>query len=100
MTTRMPTLKPLKRKPVPPDVCRLSLAIRGEVYGVRCLQPDPAAGLSRLVRLRREGSEAHYVARAEDGSVACDCGDFEFRRAGIDPAGCKHIRACRAAGLI
>jgi hypothetical protein len=25
---------------------------------------------------------------------------FVFRRDGIDPAGCKHVKACRATGLI
>ena len=30
----------------------------------------------------------------------CDCPDFIFRRDGIDPTGCKHVKALIAQGLI
>ena len=30
----------------------------------------------------------------------CDCPDFTFKREGIDPEGCKHIKALVACGLI
>lgn len=31
---------------------------------------------------------------------SCDCADFTYRREGIDPKGCKHIRALRAYRLM
>lgn len=32
--------------------------------------------------------------------ATCDCPDFVCRRAGLDAAGCKHVKALKAAGLI
>lgn len=25
----------------------------------------------------------------------CDCGNYEWKRAGVDPQGCKHVKAIR-----
>ncbi len=30
----------------------------------------------------------------------CDCPDYIFRRDGLDPSGCKHIKALVGSGLI
>jgi hypothetical protein len=90
------TSKPRKpSKPQAPDVCRLSLFIRGEAYAVRILTTQPRAGVVRLVRLRKADSTAYHVARAADGSTHCDCADATFRE-----RECKHQRATAAVGLI
>ena len=39
------------------------------------------------------------MAETVQGAV-CDCPDFVFRRDGLDPKGCLHIRAMRAVGLL
>ncbi len=44
-------------------------------------------------------SDVFDVAETVHGAV-CDCPDFVFRRDGLDPAGCLHIRAMRAVGLL
>jgi hypothetical protein len=55
---------------------------------------------SRLFRLHKGDTPARYVvAETPDGAV-CDCPDFTFHREGIDPDGCKHIKAMVAVGLI
>ena len=89
-----------KAKHAPPDTCRLTLTIRGVAYAVRVLKADPGAEVARLVRLRRAGDRpaTYHVARTVHGAT-CDCGDQTFRHEGRETA-CKHIRACRALGLL
>lgn len=88
------------RRPARPahGTCRLSLTINGVVYAVRPLPCDrPAA--SRSFRLRKNDGTAYHVGATPHGLV-CDCPDFTFSRDGIDPAGCKHIKAMVAVGLL
>jgi hypothetical protein len=82
----------------PPDTCRLTISIRGELYGVRILDTDPEAGVNRLVRLRKADGSLYYVVDV-DGQVSCDCADAEFRHTG-NGTYCKHARALLAVGLI
>ncbi len=77
--------------------CGLTLRIDGTAYRVRPLPAD--FGGTRAFRLTKAGGEAHDVSRGLHGDE-CTCGDFVFRRDGIDPKGCKHIRAARALGLL
>jgi hypothetical protein len=87
-------------KPAPAGTCRLTLTIRGADYSVRGLVPDPLAGVGRAYRLRKLADGSLYdVAETEHGPV-CDCPDFAFRRDGLDPQGCKHVRALVALGLL
>ena len=54
--------------------------------------------MSRAFRLTRKG-DIYDVAQTVHGPV-CDCPDFIFRRDGLDPRGCLHIRAMRAVGIL
>jgi len=94
----MTTATTRKPKQAPPDVCRLTLTVRGVPYAVRFLRFDEGAGVSKLIRLRKADGTAYHVARTGFGTT-CDCGDFTFRREGT-AAGCKHVRALEALGLI
>lgn len=88
--------------PVPsaPDqgAARLSLFINGTAYQVRPLPADPSAAL-RAFQLRKFDGTEYDVAQTADGAT-CDCPDFTFHREGIDPSGCKHIKALVSCGLI
>jgi hypothetical protein len=50
-------------------------------------------------RLRKPDGAAYDVALTEHGPN-CSCPDFTFSREGKDPAGCKHLKALRAWGLL
>jgi hypothetical protein len=98
------TSKPVKRKVGQksklPDTCRLTVTIRGADYRARPIPNDAFAGSGRAWSLRKLGTdERHHVVETMHGAE-CDCPDFVFRRDGLDPAGCKHVRALRATGLI
>ncbi len=93
------TMKPRKPpKARPPDVCRLTLHVRGVAYAVRFLDADPGAGVSALIRLRKADGTAYHVAGTVHGPT-CDCGDQTWRHEGR-ASSCKHIRALKACGLL
>jgi len=98
MTTMTATRR--DRKIIRPahGVARLTLHINGTSYALRRIPADPSIAL-KAFRLRKADGTAYYVAATEHGPV-CDCPDFTFHRDGIDPAGCKHIRALAAVGLM
>ncbi len=100
MSTATATRRPVARKPArtPHGTCRLTLFINGTAYGVKPLPCDPSLA-SRAFRLRKADGTAYAVAMTPHGAC-CDCADFEFNRAGIDPAGCKHIKSLIATGLM
>jgi hypothetical protein len=81
--------------------CALILSINGVRYRVRPL--DCAGfGAVRAFRLAKQAADGavYDLAIFLDGRAECDCPDFTFHRAGNDPAGCKHVKAARACGLI
>ena len=43
--------------------------------------------------------DIYDVTQTVHGPV-CDCPDYIFRRDGLDPHGCLHIRAMRAVGIL
>jgi hypothetical protein len=92
--------RPVNRKPARPahGTCRLTLTINGTSYALRRIPCDPGAAL-RAYRLRKADGTTYHVAATEHGAV-CDCPDFTFHRDGIDPEGCKHVKALRATGLL
>jgi hypothetical protein len=93
------TTAPVRSAPrVGTPASRLLLVINQTVYGVRPLRDDPGAA-ARAFRLRKPDGTLYDVAQTPFGPV-CDCPDFIFRRDGIDPAGCKHVKALVAEGLI
>jgi hypothetical protein len=85
------------RKPARPThgTCRLTLTINGTSYSVR---PNRGEAV-KAFRLRKTDGTTYDVARTADGLV-CDCPDFVFNRDGIDPDGCKHLKALVACGLL
>ncbi|HEU5116418.1 MAG TPA: hypothetical protein VFT74_07035 [Isosphaeraceae bacterium] len=74
---------------------RLFLSIHDHWYQVERLThaSDRAYRLSKEDGLRYDVTETAYGA-------SCDCPDFIFRRDGLDPQGCKHVRALRMYGLV
>lgn len=97
MFTETKTRKPRTIRPAH-GVARLTLTINGTSYSVRPTAPDPSAA-SRAFRLRKADGECYDVAMTAHGPE-CSCPDWIFSRDGIDPNGCKHIRAAAACGLL
>jgi hypothetical protein len=77
---------------------RLSLEIRGNPYALRVVTCDPAIG-GRAYRLMKRDGTVYDVVQTRFGPE-CDCPDFIFRRDGLDPLGCKHVRALVSVGMI
>jgi hypothetical protein len=76
----------------------VTLVINGVEYVARPLpSAEPAA--QRLFRLRKADGSVYHVAQHAYGAE-CDCPDFIFHRDGMDPTGCKHIKALAACGMI
>lgn len=80
------------------DLCRLTLAIRGESYSVRPVRPE-TVDMVRAWRIRKADGTTYDLADTADGAT-CTCGDFVYRHQGNDQLGCKHVRAARALGLL
>lgn len=79
-------------------VCRLTMVINDVDYRV---EPNPPHGSAavKAYRLRKGDGTCYDVALTRHGTT-CDCPDFIFHRDGIDPDGCKHIKAMVAYGLL
>jgi hypothetical protein len=89
----------LRTKPAPAaSLPRLVLTIRDTDYTVRRVACDPLVA-GRAFRLLKGDGTLYDVAQTPFGPE-CDCPDFIFRRDGLDPAGCKHVKALVACGLI
>jgi hypothetical protein len=72
--------------------------INETVYAVHPLE-GKAPATDRAFRLNKADGTLYDVAETRHGPQ-CDCPDFVFRRDGLDPAGCKHVQALVAQGLI
>jgi hypothetical protein len=79
-------------------VCRLTMDINGTGYDIHPLPTEAYAAL-KAYRLKKSDGTAYDVAQTVHG-LTCDCPDFIFHRDGIDPAGCKHIKAMVTCGLL
>src|SRR5215469_16247579 len=99
--------QPLSAKPLVPRRrvirparadCRLTIAINGNDYRVHPI-PSEAYCALKAYRLKKPDGTAYDVAQTVDG-LTCDCRDFIFHRDGIDPEGCKHVKAMVACGLL
>jgi hypothetical protein len=78
--------------------CRLTLTINGTSYAVR---PNPADSFAAVKAFRlRKADGTTYDATQTIHGVECDCPDFIFHREGIGGAGCKHVKALVARGLL
>ncbi len=96
-----PTTTRRTEKPAEPATTSLRLRIGQHDYAVRRIGADGRPfGTIKAFRLRRtDTGELHDVAQLPTG-CECTCGDFVWRRDGLDPAGCKHVRALKAWGLL
>lgn len=96
----MPAFAPTRR-PKAQDRHRSShlfLTIAENVYLVHPLSCDSQVA-ARAFRLNKADGTLYDVAQTPFGPQ-CDCPDFIFRRDGLDPSGCKHVKALVAQGLI
>jgi hypothetical protein len=77
---------------------RLVLTIDRTAYVILPLPRalDPSKRAYRLIK----GDGAVYDLSESSYGPSCDCPDYIFRRDGLDPAGCKHVKALVQHGLI
>ncbi len=97
----MTATAPNPRRPVPsrgPWPLRLILTIRETHYTVQPVRCDEIIA-EKAFRLGKADGTRYDVIQTHFGPE-CDCPDFIFRRQGLDPAGCKHVQALIACGLI
>lgn len=66
------------------------------MYSIRPITTE--AGSLLGWRLSKD-ADSHYNIMLHPYET-CDCADFEYRREGKDPKGCKHILALRAFHLM
>jgi hypothetical protein len=78
--------------------CQLTMAINGIDYQVHSSRSEPSAVL-KAYRLSKADGTAYDVALTAYG-LTCDCPDSIFHCDGIDPDGCKHIKALVTYGLL
>ncbi len=82
--------------------CRLVLAIQTgtttTAYRVRPIRVDRQAA-TKAYRLAKPDGTVYTIAETQHG-LECTCPDWTFNRDGRDPAGCKHIKAMVAVGLL
>jgi hypothetical protein len=93
----MTALKPLSGAPAARRT-RLLLVIGETIYGLRAIACDRAVAERGFRLAKADGT--HYDVSQSPYGPHCDCPDFIFRRDGLDPDGCKHVRALVAQGLI
>lgn len=77
---------------------QLYLTIDRFPYHVRPIVIDPVLA-DRAFQLTKPDGNSYNVSQTRYG-LTCDCPDFIYRRDGLDPAGCKHIRALVSCGLV
>ena len=86
------------RAPVGPRSSHLYLMIRRTLYAVSPLACDPTIA-AKAFRLNKPDGTLYDVGQTVHGH-RCDCPDFIFRRDGLDPSGCKHVKALVRQGLL
>src|SRR5262245_31280132 len=83
---------------VKPRPSHLFLTIDQNIYRVHPISCENAAVI-KAFRLNKPDGTLYDVAQTPYGAQ-CDCPDFVYRRDGLDPAGCKHVQALVAQGMI
>lgn len=81
----------------------LLIPIGGQTYRAQGVPGTPLAPIQwRLTRLRPPLENGpYYACRLQDGSTQCDCADWTYNVAEIDPSlQCKHLSALVALGWI
>jgi hypothetical protein len=103
MSNVQQTTRTRKPRATAPDVCHLTITVKGTDYRCRILTPDPRGGVRQLVRLRKVGgtgdAAVYHVARHRNGQVSCECPDHIFRCEGTSKL-CKHARSLVALRII
>ncbi len=79
-------------------VCRLTIVINDMDYVVKPNSRQATAAIKAYRLSKADGTD--YDVALTDHGLTCDCPDFIFRRDGIDPEGCKHIKAMVTYGLL
>lgn len=92
------TVMPRTASPCPAPISQLLLVINETVYRVRPIRCE-ASDTVRAFRLNKPDGTLYDVAETRYGPQ-CDCPDFIYRRDGLDPTGCKHVKSLVAEGLI
>ncbi len=77
---------------------QLVLTLDLMTYIIVPLANDAGSG-RRAFRLIKSDGKVYDLSETRYGPE-CDCPDFIFRRDGLDPSGCKHIKAMVRHGLI
>jgi hypothetical protein len=99
-----PNPNPRPTLPLPPPPPRTAaevlcaLWINRVAYEVAML--TPGAGVRKAYRLHNAVNGKVYDVSLDCHGVACECGDWLYRRDGKDPQGCKHIQALRQLGMM
>jgi hypothetical protein len=79
------------------------IPIAGQTYGADRVEGTELAPVQwRIARLTPPLDDGpYYVCRLQDGSTQCDCAEWTYQIADIDPRGtCKHLAALAALGWI
>ncbi len=87
----------------PGSVPVVLIPIGGQTYRVERVEGTPLAPvLWRLTRLHPPLDDGpYYACRLRDRSAQCDCAEWTYQIAGIDPrAFCKHLAALAALGWV
>lgn len=75
------------------------LTIKGIEYTYQTIEPSRDSGVRRCIRLvRQDTGSISDVALHANGMVACDCGDFLWRRSRVGE-NCKHMDSVAELGL-
>ena len=85
-------------KAKPASRCSLTLRIGETAYNVRPVATVETVEV-KAFHLTREGSPPYRVSQTDRG-FRCSCPDAQYRHGDPDDAGCKHVRAMRAVGLV
>jgi hypothetical protein len=94
----MPPIGHLINKRRAAGTCRLFIRIGGVVYGLTRVDRPPSS-VEAGWRLSKPDGTTYDVGRTGQGCT-CDCPDFAFRRDGLEPEGCKHVKALMTVGLL
>src|SRR4051794_37183161 len=77
-----------------------TLVIRDVEYHVERLDAL-AADITHAFRLTKQAGAGNvYDVHHDEHGSHCDCPDFVYKRDGLDPSGCKHVKALRAFRLL
>jgi hypothetical protein len=95
----MSTVAQTRTRSKPADLCRMVVTIRGTDYTVKPLVVEDDDIRAAWTLRNTANGQVYTLANGAYG-VTCTCADFEFRHAGLNDVGCKHVKSFRALGLL